>query len=116
MVACVMSPSFRRTHWPSFRSIAGKSIMMFRSVRYAKPSGLPAQEIGYQGKAEFLALLGVKLRTHHSVTSDECGHCATIIRRGDDIARVQGGQVIRVHEVGVQTLAPCGNAVEKWMG
>ncbi len=63
----VMSPCSKRTHWPSFRSMAGKR------------SRLPLQKIRDQRQAEFLALLGVKLRADDIVAADDRGHGAAIV-------------------------------------
>src|SRR5690606_12523023 len=95
-----MSPSFRRTHWPSSRSMAGKRII----------SGLPAQEIGDEGKAERLALFRMELRAGLVAAGDEGGHRAAIVDGRDHVVGVFGGEVVGVHEIGVQRL---GDAVEE---
>src|SRR3546814_14727685 len=105
-----MSPSLRRTHWPSFRSMAGKriisSVLLLRG-----PSRLPAQEIGNQGKAQRLALFRVELRPDHVVAPDKGRHRPAVTGGGDDVRGVFCRQMIRVDEIGVQSVRPGGNEV-----
>src|SRR5690606_11989326 len=101
----------RRTHWPSFRSMAGKRIMS--SVLLLRgPSRLPAQEIGDQGEAESLALFRMELCRGHVVAFDEGCHRPTIIGGRDDVRGVFRCQMVRMDEIGVQPVRPGRNAVE----
>src|SRR5947209_4372614 len=148
-VARAMSPCCRRTAGPSLRSIAGKRIIILRSLR---PSGaragihnpsphasrtnrgygfrarafvaprndqpsssrLPPQKIGNQRQTEPLALLGMELRAGIIVARDDCGDRAAVIgiRHKTISIRVE---VIRVHEIAMQSVIPERNPIEQRM-
>src|SRR5690606_17191104 len=97
-----MSPSFRRTHWPSFRSMAGKRIIL----------RLPAQEIGDEGKTERLALLRMELGAGLVVAGDEGGHRPAVVDGRHHVLRVRRGEMVGMDEIGVK---PRRDAVEERM-
>src|SRR5215475_5951981 len=118
-VARPMSPCSRRTHTPSFRSIAGNRIkdlapssLMLRRRDMSRP---PPEEICDQGKPQPLALFWVKLRARVIVTPDQGGDGPTIVAIRHHVGRVLDPQVVTVDEIRVQAGGPQRNAIEQGM-
>src|SRR5260370_37131776 len=114
-----MSPCSRRTHTPSFRSIAGnriKALALRRSyggaVDISRP---PPEEICDQGKSQLLALFRMKLRTGIIIAPDQGRDRSTIVAIRHQIGRVLDLQVVTMDEICVQAGRPQRNAVEEGM-
>src|SRR5688572_29984618 len=88
-VAVLMSPCFRRTHRPSFRSIAG---MMSKSRT-------PAHEIGEELQAGGLAFFGVELDGKNVIPCHRAGKGPAVHRRGRGEGGVLRRRIVAVHEV-----------------
>src|SRR6185436_3631030 len=98
-VAVLMSPCFRRTQRPSFRSIAGMMSTKCSEDALSKRSGVPAQEVGEKSQAGGLAFFRVELDGENIILS----HCAG---KGRSVDAGRGGQrpvagrgIVAVHEV-----------------
>src|SRR5512145_362517 len=81
-VALLMSPCFRRTQRPSFRSIAG---MMSTAGARLGQSGTPAHEVGEELQAGGLAFLGMELDGKNIIPGDGTG-------KGRAVHRGRGGE------------------------
>src|SRR5205823_14445171 len=94
-VAEFMSPCFRRTQRPSFRSIAG----MMSTAVLEENLGSPVHEVGEKLQAGGVAFFRVELDRKDIIPSDCTGKGQTVAagRRGNRCIRRQG--VIAVHEV-----------------
>src|SRR5262249_20535300 len=111
MVARAMSPCSRRTHAPSFRSMAGKRI----TISADEGSRLPFQEIGNQPQAQPLTLFRMELRADRGVASDDRSKPASIIDIGKDVLRLRSLQMKGVHEIGVQAIGAERNIAKQRM-
>src|SRR5260370_11343083 len=118
-VARPMSPCSRRTHTPSFRSIAGNRInalaLRHSSGGAVDMSRLPPEEICDQGKSQLLALFRMKLRTGIIAAPDQGRDRSTIVAIRHQIGRVLDLQVVTMDEIRVQAGRPQRNAVEEGM-
>src|SRR5688572_25506467 len=94
-VAVAMSPCFRRTQRPSFKSIAG---MMSTSVPECE-SGAPAHEVGQELQAGGLAFFGVELDGEDVIPGHGAGKGRAVdgARRGE--RGIAGRRIVAVHEV-----------------
>src|SRR3990167_7432655 len=85
VVESFISPCLRRTHLPSFRSIAGISSMAVVRVGGeivgtlgALGSRLPEQEIAVQGQPVLCALLGMELGSENVIPGYSAGKADTV--------------------------------------
>src|SRR3989344_102066 len=122
VVESFMSPCLRRTHLPSFRSIAGISSMAgmrvgqsskmpdwarregFRAAPDAlagtRPcSGPPEQEIAIQGQAVFGALFRVELRGENVIPRHETGKADTVLGFAGAVLGIVHMRMVAVNEV-----------------
>src|SRR5688572_29151349 len=88
-VAVLMSPCFRRTQRPSFRSIAG----------ITSTSGAPAYEIGEELQAGGLAFFRVELDRENVIPGDRAGKGRAVHARGGAERPLARGGIVAVHEV-----------------
>src|SRR5436190_6115108 len=106
-VAEAMSPCFRRTQRPSFRSIAGMmSTVVLASLDRA--SGTPVHEVGEKLQAGGGAFFGVELDGKNVIPRHRAGKGRTVntLRGGErPVARLR---VVAVHEI---EAAPVGDAL-----
>src|SRR4029453_9607605 len=107
-VASAIAPWRSRTHWPSLRSMAGNRII--------EASRLPLEEVGNQREPEPLAFLRVELAASHVVPCHERSYHTAIVGARDKRATVARHEMIRVHEIGVEALLSCRDAVEQSVG
>ena len=110
VVAWSMSPCFRRTQWPSLRSIAGISSMaeagvetaaVERERRSSRASRVPVQEVAVEGQAVVGALLGVELGRKNIIARQRAGKARAVLGFADAVARVRRPGVEAVHEIEV---------------
>src|SRR5688572_14764089 len=94
-VAVLMSPCFRRTQRPSFRSIAG---MMSTRVLDSK-SGTPAHEVGEELQAGGLAFLGVELDGKNIIPCNRAGKGRAVHRSCGGQRRIARRGIVAVHEI-----------------
>src|ERR1700728_3969077 len=114
-----MSPSSRRTHTPSLRSMAGNRIKGAHRVRRAALLGrlrFPVEEICDQRKPKFLALFRMELSAGIIVASHQGRDRSAIVRLGYEVGIVGGAQMVAVNEIGVQSSRPQRNAGKELMG
>src|SRR5882762_3099342 len=90
-----MSPCFKRTQRPSFRSMAGKMIT-------SESLNLPFEKTLQKGKADALTLLGMELRADDVVASDDGRDRSAVIRRRQNMRRTFRPDAIGVHEIHVR--------------
>src|SRR6267142_2625860 len=98
--AVLMSPCFRRTQRPSFRSIAGMMSTAVLVCRYeTRKSRTPAHEVGQELQAGGLAFLGVELDGKNIIPGHGAGKGHTIhaSRRGE--RALCRRRIVAVHEV-----------------
>src|SRR5438105_13055593 len=88
-VAVLMSPCFRRTQRPSFRSIAG---MM-------STSGTPVHEVGQELQAGGLAFFRVELDGKNVIPGNRAGKGLPVDGAAGGQRRVAGRGIVAVHEV-----------------
>src|ERR687895_829095 len=101
-VAVLMSPCFRRTQRPSFRSIAG----------ITSTSGTPPHEVGEKLQAGGLAFFGVELDGKNIIPGDGTGKGLAIDARSCRGRRIARRGIVTVHEVEPGAI---GDAVPKRM-
>src|SRR6185295_16863447 len=94
-VAVFMSPCFRRTQRPSFKSIAG---MMSTSVLDGQ-SGTPAHEVGEELQAGGLAFLGMELDGKNIIPGYGAGKGRAVHAGRRDQRAVRGRGIVAVHEI-----------------
>src|SRR3954454_12114812 len=78
-------------------------------------SRLPLQEVRDQPQAQALALFRVELGADHGVTANDGGDGTAVVRLGDQIGALGRLEMIRVHEIGVQSVRADIDTVEQWM-
>src|SRR5688500_10116758 len=88
-VAVFMSPCFRRTQRPSFRSIAG----------ITSTSGAPAHEVGQELQAGGLAFLGMELDGKNVIPGHRAGKGLAVHRGRGAQPGVARRRIVAVHEV-----------------
>src|SRR5664279_3180319 len=115
-VESFMSPCFRRTQRPSFRSIAG--IRSMAASNGGQPDGrgsrrpwarrgpdaasrIPVQEVAVQGQPECGALFRMELRRENIIARKRRGKAATVVGFANTVARVGRARLETVHEVEV---------------
>src|SRR5687768_4887328 len=111
-VAVLMSPCFRRTQRPSFRSIAG---MMSTAGARVGNSGTPAHEVGEELQAGGLAFLGMELDGKNIIPCDGAGKGRAVDRSRGRERRIARRRIVAMHEI---EAAAVGNARPKgvWTG
>src|SRR6185503_2447366 len=95
-VALLMSPCFRRTQCPSFRSIAG---MMSTGLGTTVESGTPPHDVGEELQAGGLAFFGVELDGKNIIPGNGAGKGPAIDRAPRGQRCVARCRVVAVHEV-----------------
>src|SRR5512134_428422 len=88
-VAVFMSPCFRRTQRPSFRSIAG----------ITSTSGTPAHEVGEELQAGGLAFFRVELDRENVIPGDRAGKGRAVHASSRHHPGVAGRGIVAVHEI-----------------
>src|SRR5256885_12493553 len=99
-VAVLMSPCFRRTQRPSFRSIAGMmSTAVLDAFQGRCNSGTPAHEVGEELQAGGLAFLGVELNGKNIIPGHGAGkgHAVQASRRREHA--FGGRRIVAVHGI-----------------
>src|SRR5258706_15063047 len=111
-VAEFISPCFRRTQRPSFKSIAG---MMSTGVlaSLGKASGTPVHEVGEKLQAGGGAFFGVELDGKNVIPRHRAGKGGTVHPSPADQRRVARLQVVAVHEIEARAV---GDALPHRMG
>src|SRR5262245_26448188 len=94
-VAVAMSPCFRRTHLPSFRSIAG----MMSTECSGNASGTPVQEVGEKLQARGLAFFRMELDGENIIPCDCAGKGCPVDASGGRKRAIGGRGVVAVHEI-----------------
>src|SRR5262245_14245279 len=98
-VAVFMSPCFRRTQRPSFRSIAGMMSTGVLELYLSNESGTPVHEIGEESQAGGLAFFRMELDGKNIIPGDGTGKGYTVDRGRGGQCGIAGRGVIAVHEV-----------------
>src|SRR3954454_11747304 len=78
-------------------------------------SRFPFQEVRDQPQAQALALFRVELGADHGVTANDGGNGAAVVRLGNEIGALGRLEMIRVHEIGMQSVRADMDTVEQWM-
>src|SRR5258706_3522140 len=99
-VAVLMSPCFRRTQRPSFRSIAGMmSTGVLEAGHEEEASGTPVHEVGEKLQAGGLAFFRMELDGENIIARHRASKwCAVHARRGGE-RPVARGRVVAVDEI-----------------
>src|SRR5512138_2622057 len=98
-VAVLMSPCFRRTQRPSFRSIAGMMSTGVLETHLWNGSGSPVHEVGEESQAGGLAFFRMELDGKNIIPGHRAGKGRSVDTGGDDQRRVGRRRIIAVHEI-----------------
>src|SRR5262245_55958067 len=112
-VAVLMSPCFRRTQRPSFRSIAGMMSTGVLESQFWNASGTPVHEVGEELQAGGLAFFGVELDGEDVIPCHGAGKGRAVVRRRRDERAVGRRRIVAVHEV---EAAAVGDALPERVG
>src|SRR5580765_281738 len=97
-VAEFMSPCFRRTQRPSFKSIAGMMSTGVLATHFER-LGSPVHEVGEKLQAGGLAFFRVELDSENVISRDGTGKDYSILGGSGGDRRVGRGGIVAVHEV-----------------
>src|SRR3954453_7484860 len=78
-------------------------------------SRFPLQEVRDQPQTQALALFRMELGADHGVTANDGGDGTAIVRLSDEIGALGRLEMIRVDEIGVQSVRADIDTVEQWM-